>query len=108
MIDPGKGNVVFGSGLHGWAFSLKQFAELYAFKFQIKKKPKKLMKLFWGDNWCTNPKYKWNGDKWEFGSAKWIRNKPSGDGFIRGFNMFFLDPIYKVLSLTLKYGLSYN
>lgn len=35
MVDPSIGNVGFGSGLHGWAFTLKQFAEMYAEKFGI-------------------------------------------------------------------------
>lgn len=34
-VDPSKGSVGFGSGLHGWAFTLKQFAEMYADKFKI-------------------------------------------------------------------------
>jgi elongation factor 2 len=34
-VDPSVGNVGFGSGLHGWAFTLKQFAEMYAEKFGI-------------------------------------------------------------------------
>ncbi|CAI9181118.1 unnamed protein product [Rangifer tarandus platyrhynchus] len=29
MIDPILGTVGFGSGLHGWVFTLKQFAEMY-------------------------------------------------------------------------------
>uniref|UniRef100_A0A672YVE3 Elongation factor 2-like n=1 Tax=Sphaeramia orbicularis TaxID=375764 RepID=A0A672YVE3_9TELE len=33
MVDPVIGTVGFGSGLHGWAFTLKQFAEMYAAKF---------------------------------------------------------------------------
>ncbi|KAH7643487.1 elongation factor 2-like protein [Dermatophagoides farinae] len=37
-VDPSKGSVGFGSGLHGWAFSLKQFAELYSEKFKIDRK----------------------------------------------------------------------
>ncbi|KAI1716767.1 elongation factor tu GTP binding domain-containing protein [Ditylenchus destructor] len=35
-VDPSVGNVGFGSGLHGWAFTLKQFAEIYAEKFGVK------------------------------------------------------------------------
>jgi len=35
QVDPAIGNVGFGSGLHGWAFTLKQFAEMYADKFGI-------------------------------------------------------------------------
>merc|ERR1711936_1275933 len=32
QIHPSKGAVGFGSGLHSWAFSLKQFADMYASK----------------------------------------------------------------------------
>lgn len=32
QIQPQKGNVAFGSGLHGWAFTLRQFAKRYATK----------------------------------------------------------------------------
>ena len=28
MVDPSRGNVGFGSGLHGWGFTVKQFAEM--------------------------------------------------------------------------------
>jgi len=34
-VSPENGTVGFGSGLHGWAFTLKQFAEMYAAKFKI-------------------------------------------------------------------------
>ena len=34
-VDLSKGSVGFGSALHGWAFALKQFAEMYADKFKI-------------------------------------------------------------------------
>ena len=30
QVNPVIGNVGFGSGLHGWAFSLKQFADVYS------------------------------------------------------------------------------
>merc|ERR1711962_1178022 len=29
-VDPSKGSVGFGSGLHGWAFSVKEFADIYS------------------------------------------------------------------------------
>merc|ERR1712202_55081 len=35
QVSPDNGTVGFGSGLHGWAFSLKQFATMYASKFGI-------------------------------------------------------------------------
>merc|ERR1712130_831914 len=34
-VDVNNGSVGFGSGLHGWAFTLKQFAEMYAAKFGV-------------------------------------------------------------------------
>jgi len=34
-VDPTNGSVGFGSGLHGWAFTLKQMAEMYAAKFGV-------------------------------------------------------------------------
>ena len=41
MVDPAKGTVGFGSGLHGWAFTLKQFAEIYSDKFKVIKSKNK-------------------------------------------------------------------
>uniref|UniRef100_A0A8C2EYI2 Eukaryotic translation elongation factor 2, like 2 n=1 Tax=Cyprinus carpio TaxID=7962 RepID=A0A8C2EYI2_CYPCA len=64
MVDPVIGTVGFGSGLHGWAFTLKQFAEMYVAKFAAKgdqkktdlspaeraKKVEEIMKKLWGDS----------------------------------------------------------
>lgn len=58
-MDPVEGTVGFGSGLHGWAFTLKQFAEMYVTKFTKAyaglgpdgkcKKVEDMMKKLWGD-----------------------------------------------------------
>lgn len=80
QVDPANSTVGFGSGLHGWAFTLKQFAEMYADKFKIE--PAKLMKRLWGDHFYCPSQNKWSMGK--------------GEGFIRGFCQFVLDPIYKV------------
>uniref|UniRef100_A0A672RFD8 Elongation factor 2-like n=1 Tax=Sinocyclocheilus grahami TaxID=75366 RepID=A0A672RFD8_SINGR len=45
MIDPVIGTVGFGSGLHGWAFTLKQFAEMYVAKFKVEDMMKKLWEI---------------------------------------------------------------
>merc|ERR1711931_361023 len=51
QVRPQMGTVGFGSGLHGWAFTMKQFCDLYSSKFNID--VKKLMTRLWGDN-CFN------------------------------------------------------
>ncbi|XP_078484877.1 translation elongation factor 2-like [Ciona intestinalis] len=86
MIDPQKGTVGFGSGLHGWAFSLKQFAEMYAEKFKVPLP--KLMNRLWGDNYF-NPTTK-----------KWTKTKACENE--RGFNTFVLTPIYKVFDAIMN------
>uniref|UniRef100_A0A915DXD4 Tr-type G domain-containing protein n=1 Tax=Ditylenchus dipsaci TaxID=166011 RepID=A0A915DXD4_9BILA len=45
-------------GLHGWAFTLKQFAEIYADKFGVK--VDKLMKNLWGDRFFNVKTKKWS------------------------------------------------
>jgi len=86
-VDPSKGSVGFGSGLHGWAFTLKQFAEMYADKFKID--VNKLMTRLWGDSFF-NP-----------GSKKWQKTKEADNK--RAFNMYVLDPIFKVFDVIMNY-----
>lgn len=83
-VDPSKGSVGFGSGLHGWAFTLKQFAEMYADKFKID--TIKLMNRLWGENYF-NPQTK-----------KWSKTKDADNK--RSFNMYVLDPLYKVMNVS--------
>jgi len=81
-VDPTKGTVGFGSGLHGWAFTLKMFADMYATKFKVP--AEKLMKRLWGDQFF-NPQTK-----------KWIK---SNDGVSqRGFTNYILTPIYNIFN----------
>ncbi|XP_022168960.1 translation elongation factor 2 [Myzus persicae] len=87
QVDPSKGSVGFGSGLHGWAFTLKQFAEMYAEKFKID--VVKLMNRLWGENFF-NAKTK-----------KWAKLKD--DNNQRSFCMYILDPIYKVFNSIMNY-----
>jgi elongation factor 2 len=87
QVDPTKGTVGFGAGLHGWAFTLKEFAEIYAAKFKIE--VPKLMKRFWGDNFYSAAEKKWTTQ--------------SGEGYVRGFNQFVLDPIFKVFSSIMNF-----
>ena len=45
QVYPYKGTVAFGSGLHGWAFTVRQFAGRYAKKFGVDKG--KMMERLW-------------------------------------------------------------
>jgi len=87
-VSPSDGTVGFGSGLHGWAYTLKQFAEMYASKFKIE--TKKMMGRLWGDQFY-NPKTK-----------KW--NKVGGEGYVRGYCQFILNPIFKLFDAVMKFN----
>ena len=50
QVYPQKGTVAFGSGLHGWAFTIRQFAQRYAKKFGVDRK--KMMERLWVNNLC--------------------------------------------------------
>jgi elongation factor 2 len=52
QVYPYKGTVAFGSGLHGWAFTVRQFAVKYAKKFGVDKT--KMMERLWV---CCYPIY---------------------------------------------------
>jgi len=86
-VDVNNASVGFGSGLHGWAFTLKQFAEMYASKFGVD--VDKMMKKLWGENFF-NPKTK-----------KWSKSKD--DDNKRSFNMYVLDPIYMVFDAIMNF-----
>jgi elongation factor 2 len=86
-VDPSDGSVGFGSGLHGWAFTLKQFADMYSAKFGID--VDKLMQKLWGNNFFNTKTNKWSTYK-------------DGDNQ-RSFCMYILDPIYKVFDAIMNF-----
>ena len=86
QVDPTKGNVGFGSGLQAWAFSLKQFAEMYSAKFKIEEK--KLMRRFWGNNFYNITEKTWT-------------NQKKADN-VRGFVQYVLNPIYQVFDFCMN------
>lgn len=87
QVDPTKGTVGFGSGLHAWGFTLKNFAELYSDKFKIE--VPKLMKRLWGENFFSAEERKWKN--------------VVADGYVRGFNQFILDPIFKMFDSIMNF-----
>ncbi|KAF8461683.1 elongation factor 2 [Kalaharituber pfeilii] len=91
QVYPEKGTIAFGSGLHGWAFTIRQFAGRYSKKFGVDRS--KMMERLWGDNFF-NPKTK-----------KWTKNGTDADGkpLERAFNQFVLDPIFKIFSAIMNF-----
>ncbi|KAK2964667.1 putative Elongation factor 2 [Blattamonas nauphoetae] len=83
-INPVQGNVVFGSGLHQFGFTLRRFAAFYSSKFGIPAEV--LVKKLWGDNFF-NPKTK-----------KWQKTDTDEDGkkLKRGFVQYIMDPLYVI------------
>ncbi|KAI3368873.1 hypothetical protein L3Q82_025855 [Scortum barcoo] len=104
MVDPIIGTVGFGSGLHGWAFTLKQFAEMYAAKFAAKgntqmtpaehcKKVEDMMKKLWGDKYFDPT------------AGKFVKTATGADGtkYPRTFVALILDPIFKVFDAIMNF-----
>ena len=86
-VDPSDGSVGFGSGLHGWAFTVKQFADMYASKFGTD--PEKLMTKLWGENFFNPTTRKWSSYR--------------AEGSERSFCQYVLDPIYKVFDAIMNF-----
>jgi len=85
-VDPKNGTVGFGSGLHGWAFTLKDFAKMYVNKFKIEES--QLMKRLWGDQFYSQKEKKWF--------------KEEKEGAVRGFTNYILAPIYQIFNTCMN------
>ncbi|KNC45922.1 elongation factor 2 [Thecamonas trahens ATCC 50062] len=89
-VYPQEGTVAFGSGLHGWGFTLGRFASLYAKKFGVAEK--KMMKKLWGDSFFDPKTKKWRK----------VARSDKGKPLKRAFCQFVLDPIYKLVNAVMN------
>ncbi|KAG6845384.1 translation elongation factor 2 [Tephrocybe sp. NHM501043] len=90
QVYPDKGNIAFSSALQGWGFTLRQFATRYSKKFGVGKE--KMMAKLWGDNYFNPATKKWTTRPMD----------ANGQPLERGFNIFILDPIYKIFDAVLN------
>ena len=90
MIDPSKANCAFGSGLMGWAFTLRQFANIYAAKFGVEES--KMMDRLWGENYFDGP-----GKKWKKSAVA-----DSGALLRRCFCTMVIEPIQRIASACME------
>ena len=72
--------------MQAWAFTLKQFAEMYAEKFKIKEE--KLMQRLWGDNFYDTKEKTWSHEKTKTN--------------VRAFVQFVFDPINRVFDVCMN------
>lgn len=94
-VSPAKGNVAFGSGLHGWAFTIPDFAQSIVARHSRSHDSKqtlssddvlKLSRRLWGDHFVDKV------------SSKWGKCSVSdiGVSLQRGFCTYILQPIYDI------------
>lgn len=88
QVYPDNGTVAFGSGLHGWGFTVRRFALMYETRFGIESE--KLMKRLWGDNYFDAKK------------KSWVKSPVTDDGrtLKRAFCQFVMDPIQQIFKVT--------
>jgi len=86
QVDPAKGTVAFGSGLHGWGFNTDRFAKIYAGKMGVDKE--KMMKRLWGDSFFNAKKKTWTNVMQPEGCDKPLE---------RAFCQFIMGPINQLM-----------
>lgn len=90
QVYPDRGSVAFSSGLHGWGFTLRQFAKRYAKKFGANED--KMMTKLWGDNFYNPDTKKWTTTPVD----------SAGKTLERAFNKYVLDPIYMIFNAVMN------
>ncbi|KAJ7551842.1 hypothetical protein O6H91_06G031400 [Diphasiastrum complanatum] len=88
QVYPEKGTVAFSAGLHGWAFTLTNFAKMYASKFNVDEK--KMMERLWGENY------------FDPATKKWTSKNTGSPTCLRGFVQFIYNPIKQIINICMN------
>ncbi|KAG2600568.1 hypothetical protein PVAP13_5KG527914 [Panicum virgatum] len=88
QVYPEKGTVAFSAGLHGWAFTLTNFAKMYASKFGVDET--KMMERLWGENFFDPATKKWTTKNTGSATCK------------RGFVQFCYEPIKQIINTCMN------
>merc|ERR1711937_143061 len=83
QVYPDQGTVSFSAGLHGWAFTLTTFAQLYSKKFGVPEE--KMMNKLWGDNF------------FDAKTKKWTKKDTGSETCVRAFVQFIYNPIKSII-----------
>ncbi|KAK6149511.1 hypothetical protein DH2020_017036 [Rehmannia glutinosa] len=84
QVYPENGTVAFSAGLHGWAFTLTNFAKMYVSKFGVDES--KMMERLWGENFFDPTTKKWTSKNTGSPTCK------------RGFVQFCYEPIKQIIN----------
>ena len=91
VFSPTDGNVIFASSSLEFVFTLDSFTKLYADNHKLQGvDSQEFSRRLWGDVF-------YNQDK-----AQFVNSSNNGK-FLRSFNFFILEPIYKIITQTLTY-----
>ncbi|KAF2078587.1 hypothetical protein CYY_000087 [Polysphondylium violaceum] len=77
-------NILFGSGLQGWGFTIQTFASLYSAKFGVAKE--RMAEYLWGEHFFDAEKKKWVS----------LNVSESGKPLRNGFSQFICQPIVQI------------
>ncbi|PAN28749.1 hypothetical protein PAHAL_5G176400 [Panicum hallii] len=88
QVSPEKGTVAFSAGLHGWAFTLRDFARMYAAKFNVDEA--RMTERLWGEHFFDPATRTWS-------------TRPTGSPTCqRGFVQFCYQPIRQVIDACMS------
>ncbi|KAI3832426.1 hypothetical protein MKX03_020660 [Papaver bracteatum] len=88
QVYPEKGTAAFSAGLHGWGFTLTNFAKMYSFKFGVD--VSKMVERLWGDNFFDSA------------TKRWATQRTASPTSKRGFVQFCYEPIKQIIGTCMN------